>query len=689
MNKKILISLATSAVLISSIYADTTSLGEITVTTATKTEKSIDGVTASVVVVTQEEIEKTGASTLDKILEKIPSINAQYARFPHPSSKSKASISLRGVGANGTLILIDGKRLSGETESPYEMTRITASMIERIEIVKGSMSTLYGSDAIGGVINIITKKIDKNETTIDIKYGSNGDGEAKNKNVNFITRAKVGTFKYKIYGNINDTTPYSISKSYSQVATNPSTGSAITTDAQHGVTGVSNVTYRDESTTKTIGTRFENDFSDNLKVGIDVNYFKENREGEYIGTAKYINSGTPILVKNTPVSSEDKNSRLDVSLDLEYFITEKLSLDTNIYRSYYKKRNYTNPINFTGPTNTKFSANVTIDGIESNLKYELNDLNFITSGIEYRKEKRESSAINPDPSSSEFITKVVKYKALFIQDEIVLNDTLNATIGARYDNISNADNKTTFQAGLVQKLGENTSLRANYAQGYRAPDIAELYVVSPSYKDGKRFGAEVIYGPKTTAYDLKPEESQTFELSLSNKYNDLSSQLTLFNTTVKDKIELVSYNDGTAAKYYTSENLDEVVIKGIEASFSYIFNDSFDLSLDATYLKTKDKSTGNELMYTPNISASIGANYQITKEFSSNLNFRYIGKQFTNSTNTTKANNYNLVDLGARYNINKHLQFYAGIDNIFDKKIEEELGTNVGRYFYTGIRVSF
>lgn len=218
--------------------------------------------------------------------------------------------------------------------------------------------------------------------------------------------------------------------------------------------------------------------------------------------------------------------------------------------------------------------------------------------------------------------------------------------------------------------------------------MAELYVVSPSYKDGKRFGADVIYGPKTTAYDLKPEQSQTFELSLSNKYNDLSSQLTIFNTIVKDKIELVSYGSGTT-KYYTSENLDEVDIKGLEGSLGYLFNDNFDISLNATYLKTEDKSTGNELMYTPDISASLGANYKITKEFSSNLSLRYIGEQFTNSTNTTKVDAYSLVDLGASYDINKNLQIYAGIDNIFDKEIEEELGTNVGRYFYTGLKFTF
>ena len=147
MKKLVLISAITSLALVQNSFANS-SLEEVMVTTATKTEKNIEGVSASIIVITEEEIQKTGASTLDKILEKVPSINAQYGRFPHPSASSKASISLRGMGANGTLILVDGKRLSGETESPYEMTRITASMIERIEIVKGSMSTLYGSDAI-------------------------------------------------------------------------------------------------------------------------------------------------------------------------------------------------------------------------------------------------------------------------------------------------------------------------------------------------------------------------------------------------------------------------------------------------------------------------------------------------------------------------------------------------------------
>ena len=684
MKKLVLLSTITSFVLIQNSFANT-ALEDVTVTTATKTEKNIDGVSASVIVITQKDIERISASTLKDVFEKIPSINAQFGRFPHPSSASKASVSIRGAGANGTLILIDGKRLSGETEGPYELNRIPASMIERIEIVKGSMSTLYGSDAIGGVINIITKKVDKNSSTLDVKYGQNGHGEAKEKNVNFTTSGTKEDIKYKLFGSIIDTSSYSKNKSYTQVATNPTTGAVLVANPQNNISGTNKVTFSDDANVKNVGTRIEKNLNDNVTLGFDLNYLDENREGTYIGSAAFSGGG---LIKNTPVNSEDNNRRFDVSSDLKYQINDDLSGQTKVYRSYYKKRNETTPINFAGPVNTKFSANVTIDTIESNLTYVLNDSNIITTGLEFREETRDSSAINPIASSSDFITKKVQYKSLFIQDEIALTNSLNATMGARYDKISNADNKATIQIGLVQKLTENTNLRANYAQGYRAPDIAELYVVSPSYKDGKRFGSDVIFGPKTSAYELKPEQSQTFEIALSNRMDKLFSEIVLFNTKIDDKIELVSYGSGNA-KYYTSENLDKVDIKGVELNLDYTLNDNADLNFNLTYLDTEDKSTNKELIFTPDLSASLGFNYKILSNVATNLSLRYLGEQYSDTQNTATTDDYTLVDVGVKYDVNKTLTLYTGIDNIFDTKIEEELGTNVGAYYFAGARINF
>ncbi|MBP7226594.1 MAG: TonB-dependent receptor [Aliarcobacter sp.] len=679
--KKLVLSSIASLVIVQSISANNeTKLEEVFVTTATKTQKNIEGVSASVIVITQEDMEKISATTLKDVITKIPSINVQLGRFPHPSSPSKGSVSIRGVGPNGTLILLDGKRLSGETEQPYELDRIPVSIIERIEIVKGSMSTLYGSDAIGGVINIITKKADHNSTTLDLKYGANSHSQARQKNINFSTLGQIDTFRYKIFASSIDTSSFKIDKNYTQNTPNP-------LHPQHNKSGVIGETYLPESTINNLGFGLEKDINDKITLGLDFNYFDEKTKGTYLGQAAMTSPAPTPPVSNTPVKSEDKNKRFDVSTFLKYYINDDLTTTLRLYESNYKKRNETSPINFVGPVNKKFSADVKIDDIESITSYSINDSNLLTFGANYRKETRNSAAINPDMSSSEFIKKTVEYKSIYLQDEITVNDGLNATLGARYDDISNADSKVTVQAGVVQKLGENTRVRANYAQGYRAPDIAELYVYS-RYKDGFRYGADVIDGPKSSAYELKPEKSDTFELALANNYNGFNSELVLFRTLVKNKVDLVSYNTG-ATKYYTSENLEKVAINGVEVNLDYKINDSFDSGFNLTYLDTKDKSTNKELSYTPSLSASLNLNYKIIEDLSSNIALRYIGKQYEDKQNNVKLDDYTLVDLGLSYDINKTFTLYGGVDNIFNKKVDERVDINVGTYYFSGLRAKF
>ncbi|HID02606.1 MAG TPA: TonB-dependent receptor, partial [Desulfobacterales bacterium] len=156
---------------------NTFDMGTMTVT-ATKSEKNIDGVTASVDVVTNKEIETIGAANLKDVFEKTPGLSLQYGTFPAASSASKSSVSIRGLGGTGTLFLIDGRRMAGEVKNPYDLDRIPAGMIERIEIIKGPMSVLYGADATGGVINIITKQPEKGFAgSVNVRGGTNKDGD--------------------------------------------------------------------------------------------------------------------------------------------------------------------------------------------------------------------------------------------------------------------------------------------------------------------------------------------------------------------------------------------------------------------------------------------------------------------------------------------------------------------------------
>ena len=699
---KIVLSITASALLINMAQAEE-KLEDIMVTTATKTQKSINGVTASVEVVTSEEIEKTGATTLRDVFKKLPSLSAQFGKFPHPSSKSKGAISIRGAGANGTLLLIDGKRLSGETENPYEMDRIPTAMIEKIEIVKGSMSTLYGSDAIGGVINIITKKSNKPMTSLDVKYGQNGEGEAKEKSINFSTLGKNGKVSYKVYGSLVKGSPFTVDTPYKQQAVNPQNHQPVN-DSVNDIRGKQAVTYIDDSTIKTVGFGLGYEINENTEIGFDVNYFEEEREGQYIGLHPKPRPDLEtkkVLVKGTPVNSVDENSRKDISLYVDHMISDDVSLKVRTYMSDYEKRNFTTAINnldgthpvsgatLPSPTNVKFSADVKIEGVELTSTIIANDENLITTGIEYRKETRDSSAINPDPNSNAFITKETEYESFFIQDEIDFSDTLHATIGGRFDSISGFDSKPTFQAGIIKNLSEKTNVRFNFAQGYRTPDVAELFVVAPFFKDARRFGADVIFGPKQSTYDLKPETSQTMEVAVSHRSNAFQGELVLFNSQIEDKIELVAKNNGQPNKYYTSENVDEVEVNGAELSLAYTVNKDLDFGFNATMLKTENKKNGKELTFTPKLSASLSTNYALTEDLSSSFILRHIGEQYSDTQNTQTLKAYNIADVAVNYGLNKSMELYAGVNNIGDEEIDTLLGGTVGRYYFTGIRANF
>ncbi len=202
------------------------------------------------------------------------------------------------MSANGTLFLIDGRRMAGEVKNPYDLDRIPASSIQRIEIVKGPMSTLYGADALGGVINIITKKPTEDvQVDFSVRYGQNKDGDAKNKNASFSLRGKKDKLLYSIYANSTNTTPYT-QKEKANVLVNqiggPNHGSkrkpsnltpGTPSYALSGLNDIYNhdVTYKEDSQTYTVGGRFDYLISDNSKVGLDINYFDETRDGSYVG----------------------------------------------------------------------------------------------------------------------------------------------------------------------------------------------------------------------------------------------------------------------------------------------------------------------------------------------------------------------------------------------------------------------
>jgi len=700
MNK---IKLSTSLALLMScsVYAAEDMKAIEVVSIATKTQKSIDGVAASVEVVTQKEIEKMGAASLKDILEMTPGLTMQYGTFPSASSKSKSSISIRGMSANGTLFLLDGRRLAGEVKNPYDLERIPASIIQKIEIVKGPMSSLYGADAVGGVINIITKRpTDEMKIDVAARYSANQDGDAQNVNLSLSIQGKNDGFGYSAYAGLTTTDPYKQKEVADVYVKDPGAGGANVKPSAHSMPPIStkikdnydvDTTYREDSTIYTLGTRLSYDFSSDFVAGVDVNYFKEERDGVYIGYIHPASVGLPVY--NAPVNSHDENNRLDLSIDMTYAPTDELNVKARIYSSNYEKRNSTTAKEWadfgyaseSASQNAAMNADVDLTVYEASATYLVTDAHLLTGGVEHRNEKRKSSVFTNNVGTTE---KKVDYSSVYLQDEWEVSDKLNTIFGARYEDISNAENKPTARIGGIYTFDKLAKVRANFAQGFRTPDIREMYI-NMNTPNGPQQGADVL------GYDLKPESTNAFELGLGGRNSKLSYDVVVFYNQIKNKIEQVKNGAIT-----TFENVSKANTKGLELSFNYLLLDNLNSKFFWTELKTENEDTKKDLEFNPDRTLMLSFDYQATKTLNLGIVGKYVGQQhYTKVINQgaptqitdsdAKTDAFNMVDLTIGYKLNKQVEFYGGVNNVGDSTVEDVLGSNVGRYYFAGIRGHF
>ncbi len=706
---RILLSITASALLLNMAQADE-KLEDITViTTATKTEKNIEGVSASVIVIDEKKIEEMGATQLGDIINKTPSIIRQFGTFPAASAKSKSSISIRGMGATNTLFLIDGKRLSGEVSNPYDLDRIPASIIERVEIVKGAMSSLYGADAVGGVINIITKKPkEKFQGNFGVKYGANTENDGNNRDINLNFRGLNGKFRYSIYGSQLHSTPYTQKEKTNVLVKTPN---GKVPPSQHPHPRIHNikdnystdVTYREEADILNIGTRLEYQFTDNLTMGFDLSYMDEEREGAYNSifhpSGIKTQDGKPIPTFNAPVNSKDDNTRRNIGADIKWNATDDLGFDFKVYNSYYEKRNTTTLKHYRdfGFDNEAQSgangmnANVDISSYELMGNYAINDNHFLTIGAEYRDEKSDSSVFT---FGKNMTRKSVDYQALYLQDELEISDTLNVIAGGRYDAISNADDKPTFRVGVVENLDGGVNLRANFAQAYRTPDIREMYIY-------KQTPAGMMVGASHANYNLKPEFTNSYEVAMGGKRGKFDYDIALFFNQIEDRIEQVQRDKPHS---FTFKNVSKAETKGVEAQLGYEFDNGVTTNLTWNELDSENKDTGKSLEFTPDRTISANIDIPLNKNLKIGALATYIGEQEYSDIIIKKINNkptkvtidkntdaYTLVDLTASYSFGDKNQYKinGGVNNLFDEKVDNRLGSNVGTYTFIGVNIDF
>jgi outer membrane receptor for ferrienterochelin and colicins len=667
-------------------------LPEVLVTTGTRTPQEIGTAPAPVQLIDQADIAISGAPTLRGILDRAPNLYV---------SPSGGTLQIRGLGGSDTLYLLDGRRVNGELSNSFELERIAAGSIDRIEVVRGPASMLYGSDALGGVVNIITRPPEAGrEIGLDVQYGANDAGEGARWVVGLDLRGGSEQLQGSLYASALRRDPYAeteiadVTVPHRGVQIPPSRHPNPRLRRSLPERYSADVDYRDEADVDNVGGSLLWTLLPGLEVQLDAAYLQETRDGSFISSrypSAYLANGRPIQAANIPATQHDDNDRLDTAASLRWSPLASLDLGYRLSWSRYRKDRAVYAVDYAALGYASAADSVTSVN-RSTLEQLIHELTsvwrpapgqILVGGLEYRREEVDSTAYDADPRT---------FSSAFLQHEWQVLDPLNLVYGARLDDDSVGGSQPSFQAGAVWTLAPLARLRANWAQGFKAPDDRSLYVNQVNPQGFPMLGAEVIAPNqgKTTAHSLDPETSETLEIGIAGEHN-WSYAITLFDTRIEDRIERV--REGTDLLPYNSfRNIGEAHIRGLEAEGSVPLGARLRASASFTHFSAENEDTGERLLNTPETLANVAIDYTPAADWLLQVMVRHIGEQdYLGTTGVETADAYTPVSLRASWTPSAQpgFELYAGIDNLLDAEVDTALGSDPGPYGLLGVRYRF
>jgi len=505
--------------------ADEQQLDEVIVT-ATRSEISTADAPGSVTVISRQDIERKSSNNIVDLIRATPGISIRGI-----GSGGRKSINIRGMESKHTLILIDGKRVPSSNDvigpnTDYQYDWIPSDLIERIEIVRGPMSVLYGADALGGVINIITRKPDgKLSRSFKLNgYLANGDSSNDGDGHNIDMRISGGI------------------KKNLQVSLNAQQSRRDSVDSQLKK-GQSAIEGRKKQQAN-LSMNWQPKEQHNIKLDITV--------GQDTATRR----------KKLYQSRYDID-RKQYSLGWKGIYGEK-NASLRVYQSKVDIKNHaTNGIRATAPQALKDTT------LEGSYAFPVGDKQFLTTGFEHRKEELSNKRLKNGRDD-------ISLNALYLQDEIDLTDNLLFTLGARLDDHSAFGHEASPRASLVWSANDKLTLKASYGHGFRAPNI-------------KQASSDYVFTMgriKVTGNDkLKAETNNAFELGANYTKGKYSFDVAVFDNKVKNLIELTG-----PITDRTYQNISKAHLKGVDLSGKVALTKNLDLKMNYQYLDAKDNN---------------------------------------------------------------------------------------------------
>ncbi|MDW8201708.1 MAG: TonB-dependent receptor [Cyanobacteriota bacterium SKYGB_h_bin112] len=598
-------------------------------------------------VVTREEIAAQGARTVQEALKFLPGIASDGTAGGHLGALS--SQFARGASSSQVLILLDGRPINTFDTGAFDLSNFTTDFVEQVEYTSGGGSTLYGSSAIGGVINIITRRPPSQGVTAS-------------------TQLQVGSYSYnqqavQSAGRL-DATGYVIGYNRTQSFSN--FPFEIPRANFSGIRENADVLYEN------LNLRLEQALGDRNTLDFSVLFLNKD-----LGNP----GGVPIPITGSAgrFNSLTRNDRTLTDQWLTSLTwTSKLgggndSLLTARFFADFLDTRVTRP-NF----DNQFESYQNALGLQVQHSWRFTPSQTITYGADYRNTNvNNRDLVISTNSRTDQYNKGLSQGAIFALYDVKFSPEFSFNVGIRQDFNSLANGSVTSPAaGLRWQVSESTTLRANYARSFRVPTAVDLFF------------------PGFSNPNLRPETANAFDIGVDQTLGNFGLlRFTAFYNEVSDAIVFV-FNPATFAG--APENVRRVRTLGFEAAANVQVAENWYLFANYTLNNSRildDPNAlliGNRLAFTDADSFNVGLSYETPQGFYAGVLLHLLGQRFTNLTNTESLPSYTTVDLKLRVPIDRTLVINASLNNVFDQRYEVFPGfPGIGINFRAGLNWSF
>jgi vitamin B12 transporter len=605
--------------------------------------------TRPVYVINREQIEAQGARTVQEALKYLPGILSDGTAGGQLGALSSQLI--RGGNSAQVLILLDGRPVNDVGFfGGFDLSEFTTDNIERIELLPGGGSTLYGSDALGGVINIVTRSPStKPEVTVRAAAGSFGLNEQA-----IQTSGKTDGLGWTLgYSRIqaNNDFPFKIDRINLE-------------DRRENA----DVLYNN------LNLKLEGQLGDRNRLSFSTLYLTKQ-----FGVAGGVPIQNSIAEFNTLTPRAEQYTD-EVLLDLVWqsrLGNDNNSLLTSRVYADFLKYNFNNPDPNTFGTRDDVNRRAVGVQVQHNWQFAKNQT--LTYGFDYRNTRSRNSTFTYGLNTTDVnYDGDINQGALFARYEVNFTPGFSLNLGLRQDfNSLTNGSFTSPSVGARLAVSPSTTLRANYARSFRAPQISNLEGLA---------AFNVVGNP-----DLQPEKGNSFDIGIDQQLGKVGLlRLTFFSNRIDD---LINFRFGSPSTY---ENIGRVKTVGLEADLNlqlarnvYAFA-NYTLNNPRIVRDRNADIEGNQLSFRDADSLKVGLAYETPRGGYAAVVLRYLSNYFVNNTNTESLPGYTTVDLKLRLPLSRTVVFNGSLDNLFNQQYEQYPGyPAVGRSFRVGISATF